>query len=102
MLEFGGTQKEEQPGNPAAPLERRPGRSGQAGHLEDLGEGLVDGEALLVLLYVLLALLVRHLVEQNLRALERDAPAVLQLPHLVILEEDVWLRDQGLAVGADV
>src|SRR5919112_1158166 len=77
-------------------------RSGHAEQLEDLGEGFVDGEALLVLLYVLLALLVRHLVERYLRARERDALHVFQLPHLVVLEEDVRLRDQGLAVGADV
>src|SRR5919202_5556262 len=94
-------KKEERPDNPAAPSLDVLGRSGHAKQLEDL-EALVDGEALLVLLYVLLTVLVRHLVESHLRARERDASHVVQLPHLAVVEENVRLRNQRLAVRAHV
>src|SRR4028118_1679867 len=64
--------------------------------------GLLDGEALLVLREPLLAFVVRHLVEQHARALELDALHVVQRPHLRLVELDVRLRDQGVAVVADV
>src|SRR4028118_107506 len=63
---------------------------------------LLDGEALLVLREPLLAFVVRHLVEQHARALELDALHVVQRPHLRLVELDVRLRDEGVAVVADV
>src|SRR5262249_53048432 len=51
-----------------------------------------------------LALLVRHLVEQDVRALYRPHPAqVVQRPHLLrVAQIQVRLRHHGLAVVADV
>jgi len=51
---------------------------------------------------VLLALLGGHLVQQHVGAVERDAADVVQRPHLLRIEVEVRLRDQRVAVVADV
>src|SRR5215204_7666780 len=96
MSEYG--RKKERSGNPVAPPERLTFRSCQKRKLERL----LDSEALLVILVPLLALFVGHLVDKHPRALELDAPYVVQLPHLRVIEDDVRLRDQGIVVVADV
>src|SRR3954451_5488994 len=50
-----------------------------------------------------LLLVLRHLVEEDVRALQRWAPAqVVERPHLLGVEVEVRLRDERLAVVADV
>src|SRR5664279_2427379 len=56
----------------------------------------------LVLGDVRFALLWGHRVEQNVRARDIDALALVQGPHLLRIEIQMRLRDQRLAVVADV
>src|SRR6185437_12419952 len=49
-----------------------------------------------------LALLVAHLVEQHVRAVEHAAADVVEGPHLLRIEVKMRLRDQRLTVVADV
>src|ERR1044071_6081898 len=58
--------------------------------------------AALVLGHVLLALLRRHLVQQHVGAVERDALDLVERPHLLRVEVEMRLRDQRVAVVADV
>src|ERR1700755_1981555 len=58
--------------------------------------------AALVLGHVLLALLGRHLVQEHVRAVERDALDLVQGPHLLGIEVQVRLRDERVPVVADV
>src|SRR5688572_31556581 len=96
MSEYG--RKKGRPENRSPLPERLTFRSCQKRKLERL----LDGEALLVVLVQLLALFVGHFVDQHPRALELDAPGLIQGPHLRVVEEDVRLRGQGVAVVADV
>src|SRR5215211_5939854 len=96
MSEYG--RKKERPENRSPLPERLKFRLCQKRKLERL----LDGEALLVILVPLLALFVGHLVDQDPRALELDAPHVVQSPHLRLVEDDVGLRDQGIIVVANV
>src|SRR3954452_9287098 len=66
------------------------------------GERPAGRPALLVGRHVLLALLGRHLVQQHVGAVERDSADVVQRPHLLRIEVEVRLRDQRVAVVADV
>src|SRR3954466_11834639 len=52
--------------------------------------------------HVRLALLRRHLVEQHVGAVERDAADLVERPHLLRVEIQMRLRDQRVAVVADV
>src|ERR1700679_3821562 len=56
----------------------------------------------LVLGHVGLALGRRHLVEQDVGALQRVALDVLQLPHLLRIQIEMRLRDERLAVVTDI
>src|ERR671911_1416806 len=58
--------------------------------------------AALVLGDVGLAVLVAHLVEQDVRALERVAADLVQRPHLLGVEVQVRLRDERVPVVAHV
>src|SRR4051794_18037958 len=58
--------------------------------------------ATLVVRHVLLALLGRHLVQEHVRAVERDALDLVQGPHLLGIQVEVRLRDQRVPVVADV
>src|SRR6185503_19805096 len=60
------------------------------------------GPAGLVLGDVRLAILARHLVEDDVGALERDALRLVQGPHLLRIEVQVRLRDERVPVVADV
>src|SRR5690349_2525329 len=62
--------------------------------------GPAGGAAALVLGDVLLALLLAHLVEQDVRALQRVAADLVQRPHLLRIEVEVRLRDERVAVVA--
>src|SRR6478752_10098646 len=66
------------------------------------GERPACGAALLVVGHVLLALLGGHLVQQHVGAVERDALDVVQRPHLLGVKVQMRLRDQRVAVVADV
>src|SRR6202011_2430984 len=56
----------------------------------------------LVVRDVPLALRVRHLVEEHVRAVERVAADVVQRPHLLGIKVEMRLRDERLPVVADV
>src|SRR3954447_108122 len=60
------------------------------------------GTPALVVGHVALALLGRHLVEEHVGAVERDPATVVEGPHLLRIEVQVRLRDQRVAVVADV
>src|SRR3954454_21771444 len=66
------------------------------------GERPAGGAALLVVGHVGLALLGGHLVQQHVGAVERDPPALVQGPHLLRIEVEMWLRDERVPVVADV
>src|SRR6185436_3329999 len=66
------------------------------------GERPAGRSALLVGGHVLLALLRRHLVQQHVGAVERDPLDVVQRPHLLGVKVQMRLRDQRVAVVADV
>ena len=74
-------------------------------HLSPLPSGklhrLLDGKALAVLCHVGFPLLWRHLVEQHVWTLELDTFKVIQRPHVLVIEDDVRLRNEGLAIGTD-
>src|SRR4029450_3827081 len=55
------------------------------------------GAALLVSGDVLLPPLGRHLVQQHVRAVERDPADLVERPHLLRVEVEVRLRDQRVA-----
>src|SRR4029079_6007938 len=65
------------------------------------GAGRAGGPAGLVLGDVRLAVLRRHLVEDDVGALERDALRLVQGPHLLRIEVQVRLRDERVPVVAD-
>src|SRR3954449_3957253 len=56
----------------------------------------------LVVGHVRLALLRRHLVQQHVGAVERDPADLVERPHLLGIEVQVRLRDERVAVVADV
>src|SRR3954447_10218370 len=60
------------------------------------------GPARPVARHVGLALLGRHLVEEDVGRLERDALRLVQRPHLLRIEVQVRLRDERVPVVADV
>src|SRR5918997_4673148 len=60
------------------------------------------GAAGLVLRDVLLALLGRHLVDEDVRALQRVAAGLVERPHLLRVQVQVRLRDERVPVVADV
>src|SRR6266699_3936453 len=64
-------------------------------------ERLLDSKALLVLDQPCIPLLGCHLVEQYVGALELYTLKVIQRPHVLVVEEDMWLRNERLAIGAD-
>src|SRR3989442_492780 len=47
------------------------------------------------------ALLRCHLVEQHIGALELNALEVIQGPHVLVVEDDMGLWNEGLAIGTD-
>src|SRR3954449_10045473 len=82
-------------GSRRAPPAPPAGRSGR-------GRRTACRPAALVLGHVALALLGRHLVQEHVRAVERDALDLVQGPHLLGIEVEVRLRDQRVPVVADV
>src|SRR3954454_23748622 len=66
------------------------------------GGGPAGRAPALVVGHVGLALLRRHLVQQHVRAVERDALDLVERPHLLGIEVQVRLRDERVAVVADV
>src|SRR5215217_2635394 len=60
------------------------------------------GAAALVLGDVRLAILRGHLVEEDVRALQRVAAGLVERPHLLRVEVQMRLRDERVAVVADV
>src|SRR5215207_9883324 len=64
--------------------------------------GPAAGAAALVLGDVRLALFGRHPVQEDVGALERVAARLVERPHLLRVEVEMRLRDERLAVVADV
>src|SRR2546425_505754 len=48
-----------------------------------------------------LTLLGRHLVEQDIGALELDTFDVIECPHVLVVEDDMGLWNERLAIGTD-
>src|ERR1700761_4349529 len=76
--------------------------TGSGGLLGRLGGPAAGRAASLVLGDVGLALLRRHLVEEDVGALEGVALHVVQRPHLLGIQVEMRLRDERVAVVADV
>src|SRR5260221_11723527 len=67
-----------------------------------LPEQLFDGETLTILGHMGFPLLGCHLVEQHIRALELNAFEMVQRPHVLVIEDNMRLRNERLAIGANV
>src|SRR3954452_23821178 len=76
--------------------------AGRGSGLGALGRRATGGAARPVVGDVLLALLGGHLVEEHVGALEGDALHLVERPHLLRVQIQVRLRDQRVAVVADV
>src|SRR5258708_748968 len=67
-----------------------------------LPEHLFDGETLAILGHIGFPLLGCHLVEQHIRALELNAFEMVQRPHVLVIEDNMRLRNERLAIGTDI
>src|SRR4051794_36563323 len=67
-----------------------------------LGGGPAGRASALVVGHVRLALLRRHLVQEHVRAVERDPADLVEAPHLLRVEVQVRLRDERVPVVAHV
>src|SRR5258708_34750424 len=67
-----------------------------------LPEQLFDGETLARLGQIGFPLRGCHLVEQHIRALELNAFEMVQRPHVLVIEDNMRLRNERLAIGTDI
>src|ERR1700716_1347419 len=62
---------------------------------------LFNGETLAILGHMSFPLLGCHLVEQHIRALELNAFEMVQRPHVLVIEDNMRLRNERLAIRAN-